>query len=436
MTAAPGIAATVSQFVELSRKSREAVTNGLDAVGKSVRGAEEINGSIKRSADTIAALGGRVEDIGRIVDVIDEIADQTNLLALNAAIEAARAGEHGLGFAVVADEVRKLAERSARSTREIADLISGIQKESQSAVKLMERSTEFVQTGADLSHRVEESLRTIEGHVVEVDRYAREIGAATQEQSRGSNQVAKATENLREITQEISSAADEQAAAAEQIVRTMERMRGQLHQGAAQSVMLVQTSEELHRTSDTDLAEAVGKLREQSDEFRQIVSMFTIQSGQETDRELEALLGTAAGEFREKLLRDLETGKIKKEELFDESYLPAEGGKFTSQASDYFRVEVLPKLTTWKGAHGSLIYVVVMDRNGFMPTHLMPARVGVIMKDPVSQQGARSGKLISQTFRRPIEAGGELLVDVATPISIDGRHWGCLRFGYLPKSGG
>ena len=164
MAAAIGrIAATVSQFVEISQAARGAVSNGLEAVDKSARGTEEINAAISRSAETIAALGGRVEDIGRIVDVIDEIADQTNLLALNAAIEAARAGEHGLGFAVVADEVRKLAERSARSTREIADLISGIQKESQAAVKLMERSTQFVQNGVELSRRVDESLRTIEG---------------------------------------------------------------------------------------------------------------------------------------------------------------------------------------------------------------------------------------------------------------------------------
>jgi len=241
-----------------------------------VRGTDEISGAIARSAETISARGGRVEDIGRIVDVIDEIAEQTNLLALNAAIEAARAGEHGLGFAVVADEVRKLAERSARSTREIADLIAGIQKESQSAVKLMERSTSLVERGVEMSRQVGESLRTIEGHVVEVDRYAREVGAATQEQSRGSSQIAKAAENLREITHEISSAADEQAMAAEQIVRTMERMRGQLHQGAAQGATLAQASEELHRTSATDLSDAVGKLREQSEAFREIVGMFTL----------------------------------------------------------------------------------------------------------------------------------------------------------------
>ncbi len=289
------IAATVSQFVEISQEARGAVSNGLEAVEKSARGTEEISTAISRSAETIAALGGRVEDIGRIVDVIDEIADQTNLLALNAAIEAARAGEHGLGFAVVADEVRKLAERSARSTREIAELISGIQKESQSAVKLMERSTQFVQNGVELSRRVGESLRTIEGHVVEVDKHAREIGAATQEQSRGSSQIAKAAENLREITHEISSAAEEQAKAAEQIVRTMERMRGQLHQGAAQSATLAQASEVLHRTSDTDLADAVGKLRDQAEEFRQIVGMFTVQPG-------EGGGNAAVGEGRRQLL--------------------------------------------------------------------------------------------------------------------------------------
>jgi len=97
---------------------------------------------------------------------------------------------------------------------------------------------------------------------------------------------------------------------------------------------------------------------------------------------------------------------------------------------------MLPKLKEWSAAHRNTIYVVAMDRNGFMPVHVMPARTGVIMKDAVSQQGARSPKLIGQAFRRPIEAGGQLVVDVACPIMIRERHWGCLRIGYLPSNEG
>ena len=166
------IADTVSQFVALSARTKQAVEKGLQAVEKSVKGTDEINRSINRSSDTIAALGSRVEDIGKIVDVIDEIAEQTNLLALNAAIEAARAGEQGQGFAVVAEEVRKLAERSARSTKEIAELISGIQKEAQDAVKAMEKSTQLVERGVELSNEVGGTLKGIETSVVEVDRYS------------------------------------------------------------------------------------------------------------------------------------------------------------------------------------------------------------------------------------------------------------------------
>src|SRR6202020_3378697 len=110
-------------------------------------GLNRINATITSSGEIIGALGQRADDIGKIIEVIDDLAEQTNLLALNAAIEAARAGEHGLGFAVVAEEVRKLAEKSTQSTKEISELIQGIQKEAREAVDNMEKSTTMVQEG-------------------------------------------------------------------------------------------------------------------------------------------------------------------------------------------------------------------------------------------------------------------------------------------------
>ncbi|HSQ77595.1 MAG TPA: methyl-accepting chemotaxis protein [Nitrospirota bacterium] len=265
VTSIQRIANTAKQFVELSEKTRKAVNAGLDAVERSVKGTDDINKAITRSADTISALGTRVEDIGRIVDVIDEIAEQTNLLALNAAIEAARAGEQGMGFAVVAEEVRKLAERSAQSTKEIAELISGIQKEAQEAVKVMEKSTQLVEKGVEMSKQVGDTLKAIDGNVVEVDKYSKEIGAATQEQSSGSTQIAKSAENLREVTHEISSATEEQASAAEQIVKTMEKMREMIHQNAS---------------GTTELASSAEQLRSQAERFQEIVGKFVLDDGE------------------------------------------------------------------------------------------------------------------------------------------------------------
>jgi len=261
VTSVQRIANTAQKLVDLSQKTKTAVEAGLDAVDKSVKSTDEISKAIIRSADTISALGSRAEDIGKIVNVIDDIAEQTNLLALNAAIEAARAGEQGLGFAVVAEEVRKLAERSAKSTKEIAELISGIQKEAQNAVRLMEKSTELVEKGVEQSQQVGHSLKNIEGNVGEVDRYSKEIGAATQEQSAGSTQIAKAAESLRESTQEISSATDEQASAAEEIVKTMEKMREMITQNASGTAQLASSAEELNS---------------QADRFQQVIGTFVL----------------------------------------------------------------------------------------------------------------------------------------------------------------
>jgi len=266
VTSIQRIADTAQQLVDLSQKTGKAVETGSEAVEKSLKGTDEISRTIIRSADTIAALGARAEDIGKIVDVIDDIAEQTNLLALNAAIEAARAGEQGLGFAVVAEEVRKLAERSAKSTKEIAELIGGIQKEAQEAVKIMDKSTQTVEKGVELTKLVSVSLKAIESNVVEVDRYTKEIGAATQEQSSGSTQIAKAAENLREITHEITSATEEQASATEQTVKTMEKMREMISQNASGAAELASSAEQLSA---------------QADRFQLIVGRFKL-NGQDT----------------------------------------------------------------------------------------------------------------------------------------------------------
>src|SRR3984893_878924 len=131
------VADTAKVLLDIANRSREEVVTGIQTMEKATDGLNRTNHAIQSSAEIINVLGHRADDIGKIIEVIDDLAEQTNLLALNAAIEAARAGEHGLGFAVVADEVRKLAEKSTQSTKEIADLIQSIQREARQAVDNM-----------------------------------------------------------------------------------------------------------------------------------------------------------------------------------------------------------------------------------------------------------------------------------------------------------
>jgi methyl-accepting chemotaxis protein len=249
VTSIQRVADTAKVLLDIANRSREEVVVGIQTMEKTTDGLNRTNKAIQSSAEIINVLGHRADDIGRIIEVIDDLAEQTNLLALNAAIEAARAGEHGLGFAVVADEVRKLAEKSTQSTKEIADLIQSIQREARQAVENMDRSTRIVEEGLSFGNDLGTALHKISNVVTEVYKFSQEIGAATNEQSVGSAQIAKATGRLTEITQEINSAVEEQASGAQAVVRAMDKMRELVQQSASSSTELSAAAEQMLKLS-------------------------------------------------------------------------------------------------------------------------------------------------------------------------------------------
>jgi methyl-accepting chemotaxis protein len=258
VTSIQRVADTAKVLLDIANRSREEVVTGIQTMEKATDGLNRTNRAIQSSAEIINILGHRADDIGKIIEVIDDLAEQTNLLALNAAIEAARAGEHGLGFAVVADEVRKLAEKSTQSTKEIADLIQSIQREARQAVENMEHSTRIVEEGLSLGNDLGSALHKISDVVTEVYKFSQEIGAATNEQSVGSSQIAKATNRLTEITQEINSAVEEQASGAQAVVRAMDKMRELVQQSASSSTELSAAAEQMLKLS-RNLLENMGR---------------------------------------------------------------------------------------------------------------------------------------------------------------------------------
>ncbi len=211
-------------------ESGKVAEEGGSVVAHTVEGMHAINEAVSASATSVEALGKRGEQIGQIIDVINDIAEQTNLLALNAAIEAARAGEHGRGFAVVADEVRKLADRTTKATEEIARSIETIQTETTQAVERMNTGTQQVQAGVEHAQQAGSSLEEIVAKARSVTEMIRSIAAAAQEQAAASEQVSRNVESISAVTRQASEGAGQAAAAAAQLsvkAEQLQRLVGQ-----------------------------------------------------------------------------------------------------------------------------------------------------------------------------------------------------------------
>jgi len=186
----------------ISQSSCELSARGSDVILGVVKDMRGIAETVHKSSGIIEGLGQQSDQIYSIIQAIKEIADQTNLLALNAAIEAARAGEQGRGFAVVADEVRKLAERTTRSTEEIATMIEKIQDGTKQAVNSMGVGVERVNQGVSMAGQAGDAIRQIQSGAQRVGAAVTDISSALREQSIASGEIARHVEQVAQMSDE------------------------------------------------------------------------------------------------------------------------------------------------------------------------------------------------------------------------------------------
>ncbi|HUJ68047.1 MAG TPA: methyl-accepting chemotaxis protein [Syntrophorhabdales bacterium] len=198
------IARNCTSAAKSSEKANEAATKGESVIGETVKAMDRINGMVKTSAKIIEGLGNRSDQIGEVINLIDDIADQTNLLALNAAIEAARAGEHGRGFAVVADEVRKLAEKTTAATKDIGNTIKAMQSEAKQAVTSMDQGVKEVEVGAQAAEKSGKALKDILTQIHTVSGEIGQIAVASEQQTATVEEIAS---NIRQISDVIGGSA-------------------------------------------------------------------------------------------------------------------------------------------------------------------------------------------------------------------------------------
>ena len=200
-----------AESADVAERSVKIASHGAEVVRETISGMDSIRDQIQETSKRIKRLGESSQEIGSIVELINDIAEQTNILALNAAIQAASAGEAGRGFAVVADEVQRLAERSTSATKRIETLVQTIQSDTNEAVNSMEQTTAEVVAGARKAEDAGSALGDIERVSHDLSALIQNISSAARQQSAAATDISHSMNAIQEITSQTSQGASQTA---------------------------------------------------------------------------------------------------------------------------------------------------------------------------------------------------------------------------------
>jgi methyl-accepting chemotaxis protein len=211
------IAENAGSVARVAEETLGAARAGRGAIGEFIQAMQQIRSDGVAVADSISKLSKRVERIGTVVEVIDEIADRSDLLALNAALEGSRAGEAGKGFSIVAAEMRRLAENVLESTKEIKNLITEIREATQAAAGAADASKHATESGEKLGAVAAQAVEGILAGVQETSDAARVINLATQQQRTATEQVVASMAEIEDVTRQTTSASKQATGAAAEL---------------------------------------------------------------------------------------------------------------------------------------------------------------------------------------------------------------------------
>jgi methyl-accepting chemotaxis protein len=269
------VSGNAAAVVRESEQAADAASEGSKTVTDTQDSMVRIQEKVGLSAAKVQEMGTRSSEIGAITSMIEDIASQTNLLALNAAIEAARAGEAGKGFAVVADEVRKLAERSSTSTREINELVKGIQETVSEAVLAMEEGAHEVEIGLGTAEKAGLALSAIDQVSKRLKQEADAAASAAEEMAASANELVAAVDSVSAVVEQNTASTEQMSAFSGEVTMAVENIASVSEENSA-AVEEVSASTEEMAAQMTEVTQSATALASLAQELNKVVGRFKI----------------------------------------------------------------------------------------------------------------------------------------------------------------